>query len=356
MAVSYKDVVLSPARAGDTVAFTGTDQDERVTFANPHQYLFDVDLSLDGGNDRVTEQAFDILNARVSAGSGDDMVSLDNVGALTVHAGTGDDTLSLGSGDGPVDARGGAGDDRIDAYASSGAAVHGGAGDDWIRSDGSGGDSPGDAWGGAGDDYVEVRGQTIFADGGAGDDVITGGTGYGADIHGGTGDDTILIGGGGLFDGGDGDDTIYVRDVGGEEGEDVFDGGRGNDTIRYTGFDESFTVTMDGGPGRDLLYAGPLRDELHFVPTDTPAGAGRDVVRGFTHGQDHLALDGDADVSRAGVQHYEFVGQTRDPGPGQVGYYASGGDTVVDGFDGRTRFEIRLSHLTGHLDASDFIA
>jgi Ca2+-binding RTX toxin-like protein len=168
MAVSYKDVVLSPARAGDTVAFTGTDQDERVTFANPHQYLFDVDLSLDGGNDRVTEQAFDILNARVSAGSGDDMVSLDNVGALTVHAGTGDDTLSLGSGDGPVDARGGAGDDRIDAYASSGAAVHGGAGDDWIR----GGTGRDEILGGPGRDKLVGQDGPDVLRGGDGDDRI----------------------------------------------------------------------------------------------------------------------------------------------------------------------------------------
>jgi hypothetical protein len=353
---TYKDVVLSPAADGATVAFTGTGQDEHVTFANPHQYLFNIDLSLNGGDDQVTEQAFDLLGARVGMGAGADSASLVTVGDLTIGGGSGDDDLSVGSVNGAVDAWAGSGDDHVSASASSGAVVHGGAGDDWIRADGSGGDSAGDAWGGAGNDYIEVRGQTIFADGGPGADVITGGTGYGADIHGGSGDDTVVIGGGGLVDGGDGDDTIYMTDVGVEEDREAFSGGRGNDTIRYTGFDTTLTVRMDGGPGEDRLYAGPMHDELHFVPADTPAGAGRDVVHGFTHGQDHLALDGDADVTRGGVQHYAFVGQTRDPGPGQVGYHVAGGATVVDGFDGKTHFEIRLDHLVGHLDASDFIA
>jgi hypothetical protein len=57
-----------------------------------------------------------------------------------------------------------------------------------------------------------------------------------------------------------------------------------------------------------------------------------------------------------GVRHYRFVGETRDPGAGEVGFFHQGHDTVVDGFDGRTHFEVQLSHFAGHLDASDFIA
>jgi hypothetical protein len=215
---TYKDVVLSPAADDATVAFTGTGQDERVTFDNPHQYQFSIELNLDGGDDQVTQQAFDLLGARVGTGAGADSASLVTVGDLTIGGGSGDDDLSVGSVNGAADARGGAGDDHVSAFASSGAVVHGGAGDDWIRADGSGGDSAGDAWGGAGNDYIEVRGQTVFADGGPGADVITGGTGYGADIRGGSGDDTVVIGGGGLVDGGDGDDTIYMTDVGVEDG------------------------------------------------------------------------------------------------------------------------------------------
>ena len=44
MATTYTDVVLSPAKDGDTVVFTGTDRNERVTFGNPHGFEFGVDL------------------------------------------------------------------------------------------------------------------------------------------------------------------------------------------------------------------------------------------------------------------------------------------------------------------------
>ena len=73
------------------------------------------------------------------------------------------------------------------------------------------------------------------------------------------------------------------------------------------------------------------------------------MVHGYQHGQDHIALDGGT--------HYTFVGETKNPGAGQVGLrYQQGGDTIVDGSDGKTHFEIQLQGFHGHLDASDFIA
>ena len=128
-------------------------------------------------------------------------------------------------------------------------------------------------------------------------------------------------------------------------------GGTGNDTLRYTlggKADAGATVDLYGGAGKDQLYAGGAHDVLHFLPDNTPAGAGRDVVHGYQHGQDHIALDGGT--------HYTFVGETKNPGAGQVGFYQQGGDTIVDGSDGKTHFEVQLQGFHGHLDASDFIA
>src|SRR4051812_17819910 len=97
MAAGFRDVVLSPARDGDTIVFAGTGLSEHVTFDNPHAYEFGVALGLSGGNDRLTETEVDILNARVSTGAGADTVGLDVIDNLTIGAGTGDDRLSLGS-------------------------------------------------------------------------------------------------------------------------------------------------------------------------------------------------------------------------------------------------------------------
>src|SRR4051794_27898038 len=138
MAATYEDVVLSPARDGDTVVFTGTDRNERVSFDDPHQLQFNVHLNLAGGNDQLIGDEFDILNAEVGTGTGADYVDLAANLGMAIDAGTGDDRLFLFGGDGPVDARGGPGDDHIDADGLAGVTVHGGPGDDRIRSDGSG--------------------------------------------------------------------------------------------------------------------------------------------------------------------------------------------------------------------------
>jgi Ca2+-binding RTX toxin-like protein len=357
---TYKNVTLTPPAGGGTLTFEGTDASERILFADPHHVGFgDAKLDLGGGDDLIPDSSVAYFNhATVSGGAGDDNVTLNGT-VLQADGGAGNDTVALFA-DFDAEARGGAGNDHLSAVNTDTgeAAAYGGAGNDVIYVNGDGEGGEGDAYGGAGNDRINLDGANISADGGSGDDRMTSGLSEIAVAHGGAGNDTLTFSGTDLQLFGDaGNDTItgqvYSTD------EQYLYGGTGDDTIRYTLGDKAdagATVDLYGGAGKDQLYAGAAHDVLHFLPADTPAGAGRDVVHGYQHGQDHVALDGDADLSKAGTQHYSFVGETKSPGAGQVGFYHQGHDTILDGFDGKTHFEVQLQGFHGHLDASDFIA
>ena len=85
---------------------------------------------------------------------------------------------------------------------------------------------------------------------------------------------------------------------------------------------------------------------------------GRDVVTDFAPGVDDLDLAGlDADTTVAGDQAFRFVG-TAGLGttPGAVGYFVSGGNTVVRAStdaDSTAELEIQLTG-TKTLSAEDF--
>jgi Ca2+-binding RTX toxin-like protein len=360
MAVQYQDVTLSPKAAGDTVTYNGTDANENILFDNPNDYLFNLNLDLNGGHDRVVYDGFSVADADIAGGPGNDIVELAAGGPMTAGGGSGDDRLDV-YGDGDTHANGGAGNDYIKAGSTDfDTYIDGGTGNDEIHADTTG--YYVGAKGGAGNDVIDAGlAGAIDVDGGDGNDRITGSADEdGIQALGGAGNDVIDVGGVpiSLVNGGDGDDRISFT----EEGSDPnwpleLYGGAGQDTIRYTtDKGDDVPVRTYGGDGKDQLYAGNAPDELHFLSKNTPAGKGRDVVHGFADGQDHLALDGDANLLRAGVQHYRFVGQTTHPGAGQVGFYHQGHDTIVDGFDGKTHFEVQLQGFHGHLDASDFIA
>jgi len=80
------------------------------------------------------------------------------------------------------------------------------------------------------------------------------------------------------------------------------------------------------------------------------AGSGRDVITDFAPGTDDLDLTGiDADATVAGDQAFRFVG-TAGLGttPGAVGYFSSGGNTVVRAStdrDSTAELEIQLTGL-----------
>ena len=148
-----------------------------------------------GGNDtiHVAGDGFGYIGAGISAGDGDDDVSLNFDGAI--WAGPGGDTLRLR---------------------------------DSFR---------GEVYGEGGDDRMYVSGETVDAEinGGNGNDLIdASGNNYGLVIRGGHGDDTIY--------GSEFNDQIY-----GEGGSDYLFGNGGNDTL-YGGW------VVSGGEGTDIYY------------------------------------------------------------------------------------------------------
>jgi Ca2+-binding RTX toxin-like protein len=108
--------------------------------------------------------------------------------------------------------------------------------------------------------------------------------------------------------------------------------------------------TATGGGGRDLY-------DYNLV-ADSPVGTGRDVIADFAPGVDDLDLSGvDANSTVAGDQTFRFVGTAAlGTAPGAVGYFSSGGNTVVRAStdaDSTAELEIQLTGLK-NLTVDDF--
>ncbi len=237
-----------------------------------------------GGNDKVT------------AGRGDD----------EIHGGNGDDFIRAGDGDDLI--QGGNGNDVLDGQAGADTMV-GGAGDDvfWID---DAGDAVSEQAGGGHDKVMShlshtladpfeelwlVEGSSATAGtGNASANRIVGNSNAntlqgldGADTLFGEGGDDQLFGGGGndnLFagtgrdalSGGVGNDKLF----GGTGGDSLF-GGDGADTLA-AGSDGDW---LSGGAGNDLMTGGAGSDTFVFA-----AGSGRDTVKTFDYGVDHISL------------------------------------------------------------------
>ncbi len=80
---------------------------------------------------------------------------------------------------------------------------------------------------------------------------------------------------------------------------------------------------------------------------DSPAGATRDVVTDFAPGQDIIDLAGvDADSTIPGNQSFRWVGKANLTGAAQLGYFVSGGTTIVRAStdaDAAAELEIQLT-------------
>ncbi|MDK3019915.1 M10 family metallopeptidase C-terminal domain-containing protein [Pseudodonghicola flavimaris] len=156
-----------------------------------------------------------------------------------------DDILRGGAGRDTLD--GGLGDDRL----------YGGPGQDRLTA------------GGAASDETDFARSVDTLLGGSGRDLLVGND-FRNLLQGGAGADRLF--GGGQADqlsGGAGDDRLF-----GEGGNDTLSGGGGDDRIA-------------GGAGRDVLTGGAGADLFIFTPDD---GAGRDRIRDFTPGRDHIDL------------------------------------------------------------------
>lgn len=219
------------------------------------------------------------------------------------------------------------GADSFTVIGSGDHAVHGGDGADTIVASGTG-----DVvlWGDADDDVINAGGVTtgsVTANGGVGDDIITGGAlgdhlygnaassvagvtdgadvitaGLGNDyVNGNAGADTILGGGGNdkLFGGADAD-SISGGDnndsINGNKGDDVIDGGAGTDTLRGGADDDS----ISGGDGNDII-SGDLGDDTLAggVGVDQLTGGAGDDVFDFSDGTDSSTVKS--------VQYFDFI-------------------------------------------------
>ncbi len=297
-------------------------------------------------------------------------------GADTLTGGHGNDTLdggfsqdSLDGGDGDDHLTGGYGDDTIiggdgmdTAYytgfgggitvslVTSGGQYTGAGGTDDLQGIENlvGGDFNDRFVGSTSDNILQLGAGSNTGIGLGGDDTILGGSGV-DNIQGGAGEDFLRgYGGRDVLDGGNDDDFLA--------------GGSGNDQLRGgTGSD-----TLEGGEGRDILIGGPVSGRTfpgdgetdYFVfndPSESPVGAGRDIIRDFEVGIDQIVL---VDM----VAGMDFIGTDAFLGPkggggGEVRYSHAGSFTIVQAdldSDGTADFEIRLDG-TLTLSANDFL-
>ena len=197
--------------------------------------------------------------------------------------------------------------------------------------------------GGDGNDFLEGNGGKDRLNGGAGIDIANFGDSNKSvrvDLRGdGPGDtDTARRG--------DGNDTLTGIDgaiAGG--GRDRFWGDGGDNWIQGGGGKDTFT----GGGGSDLYD--------YNLTSASPTGSGRDVITDFRHLTDDIDLMGiDADTTVAGNQAFRWVGSAALTGPGEVGFFTSGGNTIVrmsTDADAASEGEIQLTGIKT-LTALDF--
>lgn len=241
--------------------------------------------SVDGGAGNDTLAGGD-GNDTLVGGAGNDSITGDG-GTNVLFGGDGLDTITAGAGGGSID--GGAGNDVLLGGAGNDS-IRGGLGDDSITG-GAGLDS---LSGGAGNDTIVAGNGGTRIDGGAGLDTLIGGAG--ADTITGGDDADRLTGGAGAdrLSGNAGADKLFGGAdndlLAGGTGNDTLVGGAGNDRLLGAAGDDRLfggadNDTLAGGSGLDILTGGAGADT--FMIGKAP---GRDIIRDFVHGTDHLAF------------------------------------------------------------------
>jgi Ca2+-binding RTX toxin-like protein len=213
----------------------------------------------------------------------------------------------------------------------------------------------------AGHDFLKGLGGNDTLNGGDGNDFLEGGAG-----------NDRLNGGAGIDIANYGDSSArVVVDLRGNGPGGASTAKRGTETDTLTGIEGAIggggndRFWGDGGPnwfqgggGKDTFTGGAGRDLYDYNLTSaSPAGAGRDVITDFAPGIDRIDLMGiDADASVAGNQAFRWVGKAALTGPGEVGYFTSGGNTIVrmsTDADAAAEAEIQLTGIKT-LTALDF--
>lgn len=259
--------VITPTGGVATVANTsviqifGRDGDDEITIDESNGPLPRAQLFGEGGNDILTGGSGDDL---LDGGAGDDRL-FGKGGIDTLHGGDNNDTLVGGPGDDKI--FGDAGNDRLV----------------WNPGDGTDVDEGGDD-----SDTVEVNGGNgaeVFTTTANGTRVRfdrTSPAPFFLDI--GTCEFLVLNANGGndQFSAGNGLATLIAITVDGGPGEDILLGGDGADTL-IGGADNDF---IDGNRGNDMIFLGEGDDTVQWDPGD-----GSDTVEG-QGGNDRLIFNG----------------------------------------------------------------
>jgi hypothetical protein len=311
------DVFVVPDVAGQTVTVTGTIAAERFVLSTKFGSFYSIVLKAQGGADEIPKFTLG-GSAVLDMGDGNDKVQLETEA---------------------LDAALGSGNDELRGYGGNGCVIDAGPGDDTVR----------------------CAGDSVQIDGGTGDDtLIAAAPQAGFLIKGGPGNDKLFAerhvdGGEAYGDAGNDLIEINLEDTDGGSPVSLY-GGDGNDTLRVKNqSSDGYPVELWGGAGLDKISCGGMADQVRFKPTDSLAGSKRDIVYKFADGIDKIVPEGDANRNQSGVQDYQFVGQTKKPGAGKIGWYSTAGGPVIIGSDGRTVFEIKLDKFAGTLDPSDFV-
>ena len=208
-----------------------------------------------------------------------------------------------------------------------------------------------------GNDYLKGLGGKDNLSGGASSDLLDGGTANDT-LNGGTGTDFALFGGStavvvDLSLANDtakrGSETDKLISIEGAIGSSAADNFKGDGNANW----------FQGGLGKDTATGGGGRDLYDFnaVAESGVGGTNRDVITDFAHLADKIDLMGiDADTTVAGNQAFRWVGTAALTGAGQVGYFTSGGNTIIRGSndaDAASEFEIQLNGIKT-LTAVDF--
>ena len=117
---------------------------------------------------------------------------------------------------------------------------------------------------------------------------------------------------------------------------------------------------FQGGLGKDTFTGGSGRDLYDFnaVAESGITTTTHDVITDFDHLTDDIDLMGiDADSTVAGNQAFHWVGSAAFTGtPGELGFFTSGGDTIIRAStdtDSPGEFQIRLTGMKA-LTVDDF--
>jgi Ca2+-binding RTX toxin-like protein len=220
-------------------------------------------------------------------------------------------------------------------------------------------------------DSIIGNGGTNELNGLAGDDFLKGLAGNDT-LNGGDGNDFLegnrsrdcLNGGAGIDIANYGDSNESVRfNLRGDAPNDSDTAIRGDGHDKLTGIEgaiggggrdrfwgDNGANWFQGGGGKDTFTGGGGNDLYDYNLTKaSPAGARRDVITDFDHLVDKIDLMGIvADTTVAGNQDFRWVGGAALTGPGEAGYFTSGGNIIVrmsTDADAASESEIQLNGI-----------